>query len=146
MLWNEQQLEEQTLNNLINIPQLLGNRLQLNLEEFFIPKMFYSTLVSVVCDVLVKCHTAISTGSCDCSLSHIGYLVSKIVTSGHHGNVAVNLALLHYSNSRCSGSHDHLFRHCYVRRYDMAENILYPDQSSYTICSGYICRTCPTDY
>lgn len=87
MLWNEQQVNEQTLNNLINIPQLLGNRLQLDLEEYFIPKTFYTTLMTIICDVLKKCHVAISTGSHGYSLNHIGYLASKIITSGYHGNV-----------------------------------------------------------
>ena len=127
MLWSEQQLEEQTLNNLINIPQLLGNQLQLHLEEFFIPKMFYRTLITVVCDVLVKCHTTISTGSHDCSLGHVSYLVSKIITSGYHGNIEVAyLTVLYYSNNRCSGSHDLLFRNYYIKRHDLAENILWP--------------------
>lgn len=87
MLWTEQQIDRQTLDNLINIPQLLANRLQLELEECFIPKTFYVTLITAVCDVLLKCHTAISTGSHDYSLCHVGYLMSKIITSGCHGNV-----------------------------------------------------------
>ena len=124
MLWSEQ-LEEQTINNLINIPQLLGNQMQLNLEEYFIPKIFYTTLIAAVCDVLVKCHTAISTGSHDCSLGHLSSLVSKIITSGYHGIDEAYFAGLYYSHYRCSGSRDLLFRNCYIKRHDMAENILY---------------------
>ena len=86
MLLNEQESDEHTLNNLINIPQLLGNRLQLNLKQFFIPKTFYTTLLMTVCDVLAECHDAISNGTRDCSLGHIGHLVSKVTTSGYHGN------------------------------------------------------------
>lgn len=127
MLWSEQ-ADEQILNNLINIPQLLGNRLQLDLDEFFIPKTFYTTLIIAVCEVLAKCHTAISIASHDYSLNHIGYLVSKIITSGYHGNTKP--ILLYYvvtCNGRCSGLHDHLFRYDYIKRYDMAENILHSD-------------------
>lgn len=87
MLWDEQRVDTEALNNLINIPQLLSNRLQLELEEYFVPEMFYTTLMSAVCDVLLKCHVAISTGSHDYSLNHMGYLISKIVTSGYHGNI-----------------------------------------------------------
>ena len=87
MLWKEQHVTEQTLNSLVNIPQLLANQLQLSLDEAFIPKRFYATLISVVCEVLGKCHTAISTGSHDYSLSHIGYLVSKVIISDHGNSI-----------------------------------------------------------
>ena len=87
MLWTQQEVDQQTLTNLINIPQLLANRLQLELDECFIPRTFYLTLITTVCDVLLKCHNAISTGSHDCSLNHLGYFVSKIITSGCHGNI-----------------------------------------------------------
>ena len=109
-LWSGQ-VDEQTLNNLINMPQLLGNRLQLDLDEFFVPKTFYTSLIAVVCEVLARCHTAISAGSHDCSLVHISYLVSKIATSGYHGNTECNS--VHYAmtcNDRYIVSHDHLFR------------------------------------
>lgn len=146
MLWSEQP-DEQTLTNLINMPQLLGNRLQLDLDEYFIPKTFYTTLISVVCDVLMKCYTATSTASHDYTLSHISYLVSKIITSGYHGNSKLTLlGDVIICNHRCSEQHDKLFRHCYIKRYDMAKNILCSDQSSFSTCGGYICRVHSTEH
>lgn len=99
MLWSEQP-DEQTLTNLINMPQLLGNRLQLDLDEYFIPKTFYTTLISVVCDVLMKCYTATSTASHDYTLSHISYLVSKIITSGYHDAVNNMISYLDIATSK----------------------------------------------
>ena len=134
MLWSGQP-DEQTLNNLINMPQLLGNQLQLDLDEFFAPKTFYASLIAVVCEVLARCHMAISAGSHDCSLGHISYLVSKIATSGYHGNAECNS--VHYAiicNNRCNGSHDHLFRWYYFKRHDMAENILCRHYATISVC------------
>ena len=134
MLWSGQ-ADEQTLNNLINMPQMIGNRLQLDLDKFFIPKAFYATLIAIVCEVLARCHTAISTGSRDCSLIHISHLVSKVATSGYHGNPDCNsVCYVVICNNRYIGSHDHLFRYCYCKGYDMAEDILCSHHSTLSIC------------
>ena len=84
VLWSDccqqQLLQQQDYSNIINLPQLLGNRLELRLDQLFTPRLFLVKLMMVVCAVLEKCYNGI--GSHDYSMSNLAQFIARIITSG----------------------------------------------------------------
>lgn len=81
LLWAECcRLPVQDYSKIFNLPQLLGNKLGVRLDQAFTPRLFFMVLMKVVCAVLKKCHHGIGSHDyCLCSLAHF---IAKIITCG----------------------------------------------------------------
>ena len=95
VLWRDccqqQLLQLQDYSSIVNLPQLLGNRLELRLDQLFTPRLFLLKLMKVACAVLEKCHH--SMGSHDYSMSNLAHFIAKIITSGPDSGKCVHACI-----------------------------------------------------